>query len=70
MKAKNIEFWEQVVNKPPESYRSWFKDERELLQKIISKNSKVLEIGCGDGRSFHDIINIVEIINPSLAALR
>ena len=29
-KAKNIDFWEKVLSEPPESYKSWFKDEKKL----------------------------------------
>ncbi len=60
MKSKdnNIDLWERVLNNPPESYKSWFKDEKLFLHKHITKNSKVLEVGCGDGRSIKDILEI------------
>ena len=60
MKSKdnNIDLWERVLNNPPESYKSWFKDEKLFLHKYITKNSKVLEVGCGDGRSIKDILDI------------
>lgn len=60
--VKNIDFWEKLLNELPESYKSWFKDEREFLHKNITRDSKVLEIGCGDGRSIKDIIDITKNI--------
>ena len=55
---KNIVFWEEVLEDMPESYKLWFKKEREYLQQNISKNSSVLEVGCGEGRSLKDLIQI------------
>ena len=60
--VKNIDFWERLLNEPPESYKSWFNDEKKFLHKHILCNSKVLEVGCGDGRSIKDIINITQNI--------
>ena len=62
MKTKNMDLWEKVLNDLPDSYRSWFKDEREFLHKYLKKNSYVLEVGCGDGRSIKDILDITENI--------
>ena len=58
MKKRNIVFWEEVLKDLPESYKIWFKKEKDYLQKNIIKDSKVLEVGCGNGRTLKDIINI------------
>jgi len=56
----NIDFWEKVLKNLPLAYKEWFEKEREYLQLNITKNAKVLEVGCGEGRSLKDIINITE----------
>jgi len=57
---KNIEFWENLLTNQPESYKRWFKEEKKYLQKIVTPDAKVLDIGCGDGRSIFDIIAITK----------
>lgn len=57
-----MDYWETVLTDIPESYRMWFEREREYLQMVIPKNSFVLEVGCGDGRSILDIISVTEHI--------
>jgi len=54
---KNVDYWERLIDNPPESYKRWFETEKEYLIKNIKKNSKVLDIGCGNGR-------IIKIIAP------
>jgi len=56
----DIAFWEKVLKNLPLAYKIWFEKEKEYLQQNITKNAKVLEIGCGEGRSLNDIINITE----------
>ena len=56
----DINFWEKVLGDLPVSYKTWFEREREYLQSNITKNAQVLEVGCGEGRSLKDIINITE----------
>jgi ubiquinone/menaquinone biosynthesis C-methylase UbiE len=58
--AYNIDFWEKVLKNLPLSYKQWFEEERKYLQSNITKDAKVLEVGCGEGRSLKDIINITE----------
>lgn len=56
----DINFWEKVLGDLPVSYKTWFEREREYLQSNITKNARVLEVGCGEGRSLRDIINVTE----------
>lgn len=58
MAIKNIDFWEKLLADMPDSYKNWFEEERKYLVKHITKNAKVLEVGCGDGRSIMDIVGI------------
>ncbi|MBU4070341.1 MAG: class I SAM-dependent methyltransferase [Nanoarchaeota archaeon] len=59
---KNIEYWEKILKNPPNSYKKWFEKEKKYLQKNITKNSKVLEVGCGEGRSLKDILPLTKNI--------
>jgi len=56
----NIEFWERVLKDLPDSYRDWFKEEEKYLRANISQGSRVLEVGCGEGRSLKYISNIAK----------
>lgn len=60
MKQKNIDYWEKVIKDTPESYKKWFQKEKEYLEINIKKDSKVLDVGCGEGRSLRDIIHITK----------
>ena len=60
MKAYDIDMWDKVLNDLPLSYGEWFDKEKIYLQSNITKDAKVLEIGCGEGRSLNDIIDITE----------
>ncbi len=60
MKLKNIDLWEKVLEDMPESYKEWLNGEREFLRASITKDSKVLEVGCGEGRSLKDIFDITK----------
>lgn len=57
----NADYWQNFLLKNlPESYRKWFEEEKKYLQKIITVDAKVLEIGCGDGRSIFDILPVTK----------
>lgn len=49
-------YWERFIKNLPKSYKEWFKEEKKYLMKNITKNSKVLDVGCGEGRSLNDIL--------------
>ncbi len=51
----NIDYWLGAMNNLPDSYRKWFQEEKLYLNGIITNDAKVLEVGCGDGRSISDI---------------
>jgi len=54
---RNMDFWEEAMKKSPKSYRELFAAEKGYLKEHISSASKVLEVGCGKGRSMEDIAN-------------
>lgn len=56
VKKTNIGFTRSLFEDCPESYRDLFSAERDYLRKHIAFDSRVLEVGCGDGRSLRDII--------------
>ena len=56
----DIGVWKKFLKNLPLAYKKWFEREREYLQANITKNAKVLEVGCGEGRSLNDIINLTE----------
>ena len=58
----NTQFWDSNIKKFPDSYKKWLKAEKEYLCNIITLNSKVLEIGCGTGRSISDMLPITKNI--------
>ena len=58
----NMDYWDFALKNMPDSYRAWFKEEEKYLLKTITPNAKVLEIGCGDGRSIKDITSITKNI--------
>ena len=52
----NMDYWEFVLKNLPKSYHKWFEEEKKYLQNIITPDAKVLEVGCGDGRSIFDVL--------------
>lgn len=59
----NADYWDDfVLTNLPDSYKKWFEEEKKYLLKHIAKNSNVLEVGCGNGRSIFDILSITKNI--------
>ena len=58
MNKTNIDYWERVIQNPRESYKELFEKERLFLRKTIKPNSRVLDIGCGDGRIISEFKDI------------
>jgi len=56
----NAEGWREALKNIPNSYQEWFKEEKIFLLKNIKKSSSILEVGCGDGRSMNDLLEISE----------
>ncbi len=61
-KEYDINTWEQVISDLPKAYKEWFEEEKVYLRKNITKDSKVLEVGCGEGRSLRDILPVTKNI--------
>ena len=57
MTDTNIGYWEAVLRNPTPTYKELIETERTYLIDKISNNSKVLDIGCGDGRNIKTILN-------------
>jgi ubiquinone/menaquinone biosynthesis C-methylase UbiE len=58
--STNIDYWKKALANVPSVYTNWFSEEKKCLRKQITKNSKVLDVGCGDGRSIFDFIDITQ----------
>ena len=57
---KNIDFWEGLLKDIPHSYKQLFIAEKDYIRKTITKNSIVLDIGCGNGRTLNSILDITQ----------
>ncbi|MFA5987383.1 MAG: class I SAM-dependent methyltransferase [Candidatus Paceibacterota bacterium] len=70
---KNIDYWEEALKDSPQSYKKWFKEEKKYLCKIITLGSRVLDVGCGNGRSIFDVLpmtqNVVGLDHDEKAVL-
>ena len=60
MTKKNIDYWESLLKNIPEAYKKSLDKEEDYLVKNIKKDSKVLEIGCGGGRSLKSLLPIAK----------
>lgn len=52
----NIGYWEQVLKAPTEAYAELFRDEHAFILENIQPGSKVLDIGCGEGRNMRSML--------------
>jgi ubiquinone/menaquinone biosynthesis C-methylase UbiE len=57
---KNTEYWDSLLEESPNQYKELINDEKAFLIKNIKKDSKVLEVGCGTGRSLKDLFLITK----------
>lgn len=55
-KSTNIGYWEQVLEAPTSAYKELFEAEQKYLVENITPGSKVLDIGCGEGRNMASIL--------------
>lgn len=58
----NIEYWERVLQAPTSAYQKLFDTEHKYLLDKITPNSKVLDIGCGEGRNMKSIFEITPFV--------
>jgi ubiquinone/menaquinone biosynthesis C-methylase UbiE len=70
MKTSN-EYWEWLLKNLPKLFHKLFEEEKKYLQKTITPNAKVLDVGCGNGRNIADLLpitkNIIGIDNDNQA---
>lgn len=57
---RNIHFWEDVLSDMPKAYNDSLVKEEKWLVNNVKKDSIVLEIGCGDGRSLEQLFMITK----------
>lgn len=55
-KSTNIGYWEQVLEAPTPAYKELFEAEQKYLVENITPGTKVLDIGCGEGRNMASIL--------------
>lgn len=58
MTTTNIHYWEKVLENPTPTYKKLFDEERQYLTTHISRNSYIIDVGCGDGTTIQNILSI------------
>jgi 2-polyprenyl-6-hydroxyphenyl methylase/3-demethylubiquinone-9 3-methyltransferase len=58
--GKTLGYWQKVLKNSPPLFKDWFERENLYLRKIITKNSVVLDVGCGSGKNIKEIANIAQ----------
>lgn len=56
--STNIGYWERVLNAPTPAYQELFNAEHAYILNNIPAGSKVLDIGCGEGRNMKSIFEV------------
>jgi len=62
MSKTNIDFWEKLTQNPSDLYKRLFEQEKKYLENNVKSDSRVLDIGCGDGRNILSIVEKVQSV--------
>ncbi len=60
MKSKTVDIWEQTVQNPPKDYQGYFIAEKKFLKNNISRESIILDVGSGSGRTIKELASLVK----------
>jgi ubiquinone/menaquinone biosynthesis C-methylase UbiE len=55
---ENINYWEKVLQNPPQSFINLFEQEKAYLRKHVKDAVNVLDVGCGNGRNILSVVDI------------
>lgn len=58
----NVDYWEKILKAPSPAFSNLFVKEKDFLISNTPKDSKVLDIGCGDGRNIVNMLNVTKDI--------